>query len=41
MQHILICVNAFGVCSDPNLHFVEAVALKPPEVPIDLAMQQQ
>ncbi|TVU20246.1 hypothetical protein EJB05_36448, partial [Eragrostis curvula] len=26
---------------DPNIHFVEAVALKPPEVTIDMAMQQQ
>jgi GTP-binding nuclear protein Ran len=26
---------------DQNLHFVEAVALKPPEVQIDMAMQQQ
>ncbi|CAI0543051.1 unnamed protein product [Linum tenue] len=26
---------------DPNLHFVEAVALRPPEVQIDMATQQQ
>ena len=26
---------------DPNLHFVEQVALKPPEVVIDVAQQQQ
>ncbi|AQK88712.1 GTP-binding nuclear protein Ran-2 [Zea mays] len=29
------------LAGDPNLHFVEAVALKPPEVTIDMAMQQQ
>ncbi|KAG0519326.1 hypothetical protein BDA96_09G254600, partial [Sorghum bicolor] len=29
------------VAGDPNLHFVEAVALKPPEVTIDMATQQQ
>lgn len=33
--------NVFVFNSDPNLHFVEAVALKPPEVTIDMAMQQQ
>ena len=27
-------------CRDPNLHFVEQVALKPPEVVIDQAQQQ-
>ncbi|VAH11149.1 unnamed protein product [Triticum turgidum subsp. durum] len=31
----------FADVSDPNIHFVEAVALKPPEVTFDLAMQQQ
>uniref|UniRef100_A0A452ZZA6 GTP-binding nuclear protein n=1 Tax=Aegilops tauschii subsp. strangulata TaxID=200361 RepID=A0A452ZZA6_AEGTS len=29
------------LAGDPNIHFVEAVALKPPEVTFDLAMQQQ
>uniref|UniRef100_K3XL71 GTP-binding nuclear protein n=2 Tax=Panicoideae TaxID=147369 RepID=K3XL71_SETIT len=29
------------LAGDQNLHFVEAVALKPPEVQIDMAMQQQ
>ncbi|GJN15287.1 hypothetical protein PR202_gb02184 [Eleusine coracana subsp. coracana] len=29
------------LAGDPNIHFVEAVALKPPEVTIDMAMQQQ
>jgi hypothetical protein len=33
--------NVIVFNSDPNLHFVEAVALKPPEVTIDMAMQQQ
>ena len=28
-------------CRDPNLHFVEQVALKPPEVVIDVAQQAQ
>lgn len=28
-------------CSDPNLHFVEQVALAPPEVQIDLQQQQE
>jgi GTP-binding nuclear protein Ran len=31
----------FDDFSNPNIHFVEAVALKPPEVTFDLAMQQQ
>ncbi|PWZ30195.1 GTP-binding nuclear protein Ran-2 [Zea mays] len=29
------------LAGDQNLHFVEAVALKPPEVQIDMALQQQ
>jgi len=29
------------LAGDSNIHFVEAVALKPPEVTIDMAMQQQ
>ena len=29
------------LCSDPNLHFVEQVALAPPEVQIDLQQQQE
>jgi GTP-binding nuclear protein Ran len=29
------------LAGDANIHFVEAVALKPPEVTFDLAMQQQ
>ncbi|CAN1762764.1 GTP-binding nuclear protein Ran-A1 [Linum perenne] len=29
------------LAGDPNLHFVEAVALRPPEVEIDIAQQQQ
>lgn len=28
-------------CRDPNLHFVEQVALKPPEVVIDTVQQAQ
>ena len=28
-------------CRDPNLHFVEEVALAPPQVQIDMAQQQQ
>lgn len=28
------------LCRDPNLHFVEQVALAPPEVQIDQAQQQ-
>lgn len=31
----------FGNCRDPNLHFVEAPALAPPEVQIDVTAQQQ
>lgn len=27
-------------CRDPNLHFVEQVALRPPEVVVDVAQQQ-
>jgi GTP-binding nuclear protein Ran len=38
---MFILVSVFGLNSDPNLHFVEAVALKPPEVTIDMATQQQ
>ena len=40
-HYLFILDNVFGLNSDPNLHFVEAVALKPPEVTIDMAMQQQ
>ncbi len=35
---LLICCV---VCRDPNLHFVEQVALKPPEVVIDTVQQAQ
>ncbi len=28
-------------CRDPNLHFVEQVALAPPEVQIDVHQQQE
>jgi hypothetical protein len=33
--------QCLGLIGDPNLHFVEVVALKPPEVTIDMTMQQQ
>ena len=35
------CQYAVVVCRDPNLHFVEQVALKPPEVVIDTVQQAQ
>lgn len=30
-----------GLCRDPNLHFVEQVALKPPEVTINVEQQRE
>ena len=30
-----------AACRDPNLHFVEEVALAPPQIQIDMAQQQQ
>lgn len=41
-QNVLRVDSHFAVpCRDPNLHFVEQVALKPPEVVIDTVQQAQ
>ncbi len=34
-------ITALLLCSDPNLHFVEQVALAPPEVQIDQQQQAE
>lgn len=36
-----LLLTSCHACSDPNLHFVEQVALAPPEVQIDQAQQQK
>ena len=41
VHFVLVCEIWPFYCSDPNLHFVESPALRPPEVQIDLAEQQR
>lgn len=36
-----LIISNLSICSDPNLHFVESPALAPPEVQIDIALQQR
>lgn len=39
--HARFLSDVVMLCRDPNLHFVEQVALKPPEVVIDTVQQAQ